>query len=839
MTEASDSAELVRKAISEKADDYDNVRSAVDEASSSVRALWITFISLGAYLVIAAASVTHLQLFLETPIKLPLLDVSLPLVAFFWVAPLVFIVFHFYLLLQLFVLAKKLRRFNEVLADLKLADGVRQKLRQLLPNDLLVQFLAGPRDQREGTIGLMFRVIAWITIVFGPLLLLLLIQFKFLPYQDESVTWVNRIEVLLDLVVLWMLWPAIAYHTQAQPTGTAETKSILENMMQFRFLTIAGAAVMVVACSLIALTFPGEWLDGFWPQQLFHRIFAWQIPEDRLSPKRKTELHSQIWPIRAIATLMPRYDLRDLDMTDWLESVPEARRLIPGSLRLSGAEIVDEVKLKRIEERSKELNLHAWEGERTGTFINRRFVAADFSGADLQRTDLGDSIFDRANFIGAKLNGALLKRTRFNNALLNGAQLSEALLDSSELKSASLGNAKLKQASLYRAYLQEASLIGASLQGAVLGYSHLQGASLLAAHLEGASLVHAELQGAELDDSQLQATRFDQAQLEGASLVNANLQGASLVGAQLQGATLERAQLQGAALDQAQLEGVSLDDAEMRDASFVGTNLYRATRNGAVSEMRFEYNSTTASYEPGRVSPIDDKIVALWIMTATEYVRDDRRKSPIIKRLSRLNPNSVQAAQDREIASYWAGVKTLPLDRYQSILERSLITLACEANASPLVARALLHGAFLESSARAAATGPYFYAFDQILRAGRNDTDTCPGVKDFVENDWGVLGRLADAAPKPSDTVILESICSSKTGPLVARGFMRDGIGLFKVDYISGIASKLRSALSHPETCPGVKGLTESDWKTLAALSPEPARSLTPRKANTVPSNSP
>jgi hypothetical protein len=159
----------------DKANSFDNVRAAIEEGSGFVRGLWVTFVLLGAYLVIATASVTHTQLFLETPIKLPLFDVNLPLVAFFWAAPFIFIIFHFYLLLQLVVLAEKIRRLNDVIAAARLTESLRHNLRLLLPNDLLVQFLAGPRKRRQGAMGFMFRAVAWITVVAGPVLLLLLI----------------------------------------------------------------------------------------------------------------------------------------------------------------------------------------------------------------------------------------------------------------------------------------------------------------------------------------------------------------------------------------------------------------------------------------------------------------------------------------------------------------------------------------------------------------------------------------------------------------------------------------------------------------------------------------
>jgi len=55
--------------------------------------------------------VTHRDLFLETPIKLPLLNVDLSLIGFFAVAPTVLVIFHFYVFLQLLGLATKAKDY--------------------------------------------------------------------------------------------------------------------------------------------------------------------------------------------------------------------------------------------------------------------------------------------------------------------------------------------------------------------------------------------------------------------------------------------------------------------------------------------------------------------------------------------------------------------------------------------------------------------------------------------------------------------------------------------------------------------------------------------------------
>jgi hypothetical protein len=52
--------------------------------------LWISYLLALFYFLVAAGAVTHKSLFLEQPVKLPFLGIDLPLIGFFWLAPIVF-----------------------------------------------------------------------------------------------------------------------------------------------------------------------------------------------------------------------------------------------------------------------------------------------------------------------------------------------------------------------------------------------------------------------------------------------------------------------------------------------------------------------------------------------------------------------------------------------------------------------------------------------------------------------------------------------------------------------------------------------------------------------------
>ena len=78
---------------------------------------------------------------------------------------------------------------------------------------------------------------------------------------------------------------------------------------------------------------------------------------------------------------------------------------------------------------------------------------------------------------------------------------------------------------------ERADLLGANLQGADLGGANLQGADLFGAKLQKADLRGASLQEADLGGAKLQEADLGGANLQGANLDFADLQGADLINA--------------------------------------------------------------------------------------------------------------------------------------------------------------------------------------------------------------------------------------------------------------------------------------------------------------------
>ena len=82
-------------------------RKSVEDAAPVSGVLWLSYLFTLFYIGVAAGGVTHKQLLLEDPVKLPFLSVDLPLVAFFALSPILFVIVHAYTLMHFIVLAAK------------------------------------------------------------------------------------------------------------------------------------------------------------------------------------------------------------------------------------------------------------------------------------------------------------------------------------------------------------------------------------------------------------------------------------------------------------------------------------------------------------------------------------------------------------------------------------------------------------------------------------------------------------------------------------------------------------------------------------------------------------
>lgn len=169
------------------------------------------------------------------------------------------------------------------------------------------------------------------------------------------------------------------------------------------------------------------------------------------------------------------------------------------------------------------------------------FTDLDFSGANLQNTNLRGLNFSGSNFTGAHLSNADLRQVNLAGSDLlrvnaSGADISQASLTETNWESAYLKDINFSESLLMSANFEEANLHGAKLNNANLKETqwmdaNLSDADLIEANLEGAdlsrtNLSYSRLYDANLRNTNLRGTCFDETRVLRTEVSGANLEGA-------------------------------------------------------------------------------------------------------------------------------------------------------------------------------------------------------------------------------------------------------------------------------------------------------------------------
>jgi uncharacterized protein YjbI with pentapeptide repeats len=178
---------------------------------------------------------------------------------------------------------------------------------------------------------------------------------------------------------------------------------------------------------------------------------------------------------------------------------------------------------------------------------------ADFSGNDLSGLDLSGVDFKRANLsrcrlVRTNLAGARMFAVRLDDAVATEANFSGAVLDVAWMRRIDLNRAILRDASLYATLLAGADLTDADLTRArviaAMGGATLRRAKLTQANFgadrgnQPMGLMRTDATGADFTEADLSDANLRKADLTRADLTGADLTGADLAGADLTGTIL-------------------------------------------------------------------------------------------------------------------------------------------------------------------------------------------------------------------------------------------------------------------------------------------------------------
>src|SRR5512143_370162 len=443
------------------------VKGFLDEANATsdpARTAWLAFLLLLTYVVVTLASISHKDLLLNSPVKLPIINADIPLVGFFQYAPAMLLLVYLSLLVQHVIVARKYRRFTDAIVPLERETGVENPARERVHAYAFSQILAGPRPHRITK--LMMQLIVYVTFALLPIATLLYFQIKFLPYHEVWITYWHRFAVILGFAMLILLTP-IMQHAPPKRKWDLRLGPQAESWEASgrQILMILLLLPVVLGFSWLLATVPDEWID---------RRLGFVAPTSAaIGSSGEAKLLNPI--VRRLV-----YDRLPDDGSKgwWRRFLLSYRVLIVEDTDLGAAAPANLVLRER-----------------------------NFRYALLNRSDL-----HRADLTWADLRAAQMWRTvvggKLNDTQLQGAVLKEAELQGAQLASASL---------------QGADLSSAAIQGAILSYARLQGANLRGAQLQGADLRFAQLEGADLDGAALLDADLEGAELRGAVVSGAEI----------------------------------------------------------------------------------------------------------------------------------------------------------------------------------------------------------------------------------------------------------------------------------------------------------------------------
>lgn len=457
----------------------DALLASLNGSAERFQTLWFSFLGLTLYLAIAALATTDRDLLLRDPQVLPLVNIKVQLLPFYIIAPLLYLVFHFYILLMLLLLARTAAPFERELQKALVSPDEQEEYRARVENALFLQLLVGMKDERMGLNSFLLGAIALLTLMLAPISTLILMQMMFLPYHSLPITWWHRVVVVGDAAMTLLLWYRLVYLNEA-----AGPPLLFRDRSRPLITSALGGSLVVVAFAFWLSFWEGRWAGepwigrrdlastakgvvfGLFPDRLI--LPNETIVGDELLEKTKKEISSRG------GDFVPTIKFDDRDLQD--------AELAGADLRgasLEGANL-------------REANLEE----------------TRLDGADLTSADLWRAVLTRA-----KLQGAILFKTNLRFALLFAAEFQGVDFSATALESPNFEDANLKGAKLYDQNLSGADLRSVKLQGANLRYAHMEGADLRSAELEGADLQHAKMAGADLRWGNLQGANLSGADL--------------------------------------------------------------------------------------------------------------------------------------------------------------------------------------------------------------------------------------------------------------------------------------------------------------------------------------
>lgn len=432
----------------------------VEAASKNAQKLFTSVLLGCLYSVLTIATTTDIGLLTNSAASpLPIIGTPIPIVGFYWIAPLLLLCLYFYFHVYMQRIWDGLAGLPAVFPD---GRALHERAYPWLLNGLVhayfVRLITNRPPLARLQVGISILLAWWVVPT-----TLVLFWIRYLPRRDWYGTAVHVVVLVISVVA------AIHLHRLARATlRGAERKPLswseaLKDAGVYK-LGVLGLVVMIV---LSFVCFGA--IEGI-PPHVYEDPTAHQPPDLKVTDIRR------LVPLAfTLVGYSPFADLREIDVSTkpagWSGEESEIRLVKGGRLRGANLRYVQASRVFLVNADLREGNLEG----------------ADLREADLRASQLQKVKLERANLVRAKLEGSDLRGADLRRANLSGSSLFSANLQSASMQQADLTGANLQAANLKGADLRSAKLAGARL-------NHLQ----LKADLEAANLLETDLMGADM-----------------------------------------------------------------------------------------------------------------------------------------------------------------------------------------------------------------------------------------------------------------------------------------------------------------------------------------------------
>lgn len=443
---------------------------SLNESSKHNGKLIIGFLLFLSYVFIIALSTTDMQLLVpDSKVNLPIVNVDLPLFSFYIVVPILILVLHFNLLIKLHIHTQKL------LAWLTL----KENMVNLFP--FTFNFPLAVEPKFSTAFKLLSQVTNAVTILIFPLVTLLTILMRFIPYHSYSMTFYHKIILIIDMLLLMGFYIA--------STCLKKRHSIIKLgclHIKRKCIIIIFMVIMIIFLAL-AVNIPKEnnscIAENFTP--IFHC---------NLIVRNKILLASA--PSQEIINAFIVKD-KSIDKAYYNHAI---------GLDLSDRDL------------------------RFANFSGSNLAKVNLVKAQLQESHLDDTILQDARLSGAQIQNATFTEAQLQHADLVGANLQSTNLMLAKFQGADLSFTDLDGAFLLNTKFEGARLERTKLRGAILEHAQFQGAVFMDSEMQGADLIDANFQGATLHNVNLQGAMLKNVRFQSARLHNTDLSGSDISG---------------------------------------------------------------------------------------------------------------------------------------------------------------------------------------------------------------------------------------------------------------------------------------------------------------------